>query len=194
MRSSISIVIPTLGHKHINKTLESIFNNSYKPHEVIIAIPKNYIQKNLIKEKFKQLKKVKFIITPSKGQVYQRIYGFKNAIGDYVLQLDDDVQLDKHCLKNLILGMVKLRNVALSPTWIDKRQLGSSFDQIPKNLFFKLYHFILNGVDGYVEGTVSKAGVPYATEPSNLKKELSEVDWLAGGCILHEKKNLLTKI
>ena len=46
-------------------------------------------------------KNVKKISTKNKGQVFQRIEGFKLAKNDYVLQLDSDIRVSKFCLEHL---------------------------------------------------------------------------------------------
>ena len=97
----VSLVIPTLGKKHIISCLNSIYSSSHLPKELLIVVPKdNY---NKIKCKcliFKNLN-IRVIESYKKNQVYQRILGFKKAKYNYIMQLDDDVKLNNKCLFKL---------------------------------------------------------------------------------------------
>ena len=38
----ISVVIPTIGSKHLNKTIDHLFKQTVLPDEVILVVPKQY--------------------------------------------------------------------------------------------------------------------------------------------------------
>ena len=185
-QKNLSIVIPSLGGFKLESTLKYMYKMKIRPLEIILCIPKSY------KKNIKIPKKVrpKIILTKVKGQVYQRIAGFKKARGKYVLQLDDDIKIDNYCLNKLLNTIEKFKKISISPLLIDKKRKYSLFDIQPKNFFFKIYHFLLNGINGYEPGSVSKAGIPYMFKN---KGKIKEVEWLPGGCVLHRKKNLIKK-
>ena len=95
MSQKISAVIPTLGGFNLKRTIQKLNEGVISPDEIILSIPKNI---NIDTKIFKN-KKVKIIRTSKLGQVRQRIEGFKIAKHSYVLQLDDDILLNKFCLK-----------------------------------------------------------------------------------------------
>ena len=71
---SLSIVIPTLGGKSLNTVIEHVNSGDKKPGEILICIPAN-LKRLLNVEQFKNVR----IIETKKGQVTQRIEGFKNS-------------------------------------------------------------------------------------------------------------------
>ena len=49
----------------------------------------------------------------------------------------------------------------------------------------------MNGTDGYQEGCIEKSGSPIGIVPHEGAREHYEVEWLAGGCVMHHRKNLI---
>ena len=86
----ISIVIATIGNRNLIPTINSLNNNTIRPDEIIICIPLN--DENKL-EKLKSFSNTKIVKSKYKGQVKQRIEGFKIVKNDIVLQLDDDIIL-----------------------------------------------------------------------------------------------------
>ena len=110
------------------------------------------------------------------GQVLQRAYGFRKAKYNLVLQLDDDIWLDKFCLQKLVKSLLdKDEKCCVAPKIIDRNNNN-------KNVLKK---------DSKNYGTVSKTGEAVSV-PINFKSEkLFLVDWVPGGCVLHTKQNLI---
>jgi GT2 family glycosyltransferase len=187
MNQKISAVIPTLGGFNLKRTIQKLNEGVVSPDEIILSIPKNIN----IDTKISKNKKVKIIRTSKLGQVPQRIEGFKIAKHSYVLQLDDDILLNKFCLKNLLNFLKFKKKASVSPLLVTKRK-GSNFDKYPKNFLYKIYHYLLNGDENFVYGKISKSGVPYNFSKQK-KEKFFETEWLPGGCILHKKENLILK-
>ena len=62
---------------------------------------------------------VRVIKTKCKGQVFQRIEGFKQAKCNYVVQLDDDIYVYEECLDLLVQSLEKFcGKAAISPSFI----------------------------------------------------------------------------
>ena len=90
----ISVVIPSVYEKSLFKTLNSINKSSFTPKEVIIVLPTQL--KDIIDiKKLSKYKNIKIEFSKKKGQVQQRIHGFKIASQPYVLQLDSDIIVKK---------------------------------------------------------------------------------------------------
>ncbi len=97
----VSIVIPTLGYDHLQKCVHKINVSSFLPKEVLIIVPKdNYNKIKTYPTKYKNLK-IRVLSSKKKNQIYQRIIGFKRSKTKFVIQLDDDVLIEKNCLHKL---------------------------------------------------------------------------------------------
>lgn len=186
---SISVVIATLGGKQLTKTIIDMNSGTVVPSEIIICIPKNYLSE----VKGINDKNVKVIVTDKKGQVYQRAIGFKNAKNDIVMQLDDDILLDRCCIENMLKTLhIKGLNAAVAPSYYCDESKKSVYRQLNnKKLLIRLYYWLLNGSNGYIPGKISLSGVNFGSEPFGCKDDICEVEWLAGGCVMHHKKNLV---
>ena len=186
--SNISVVIPSLGGKPLSDTIKHLNNGSVFPDEIIIVIPKEF-KSSSIKIK---LKNVKFLFTDQKGQVFQRCEGFKIAKYKYVLQLDDDVFLHKDCLENLVNNLNESSSIA--PVMCYKNSKESVFDYSNK-WFLNFIHWLIHGFKfgSKKMGTVSKSVVPFGHDNIIYENSIVSSEWLAGGCVLHNKKNLIIK-
>ena len=74
-KQDLSIVIPTLGETTLNNTLEAILNGSVIPKEIIVVLPIGHNFKPKINIKNSDI--IKIVFSQQKGQVSQRIFGFK---------------------------------------------------------------------------------------------------------------------
>lgn len=190
----LSVVIPSLGNDCVNKTIKSLNSGTILPDEIIVSLP-SYKHSQSIIDTFDN---VKIFSADQYGQVLQRIAGFKKAQYDYVLQLDDDITLDKRCIENLLYAIKKHELSAVSPYYmIDKR---TSFHVSKKyGILWSLYYWIMNGSDGYQIGGIAKSGINFGVNKENINinininvnTSLVEVEWQPGGCVLHEKKSLI---
>ena len=81
----LSVVIPSLGG-NLHSSLEALNSGSLVPDEVIICLPNQNHSVNNSSE----YKNITILYSEKYGQVYQRLYGFRKAKGNYILQLDDD--------------------------------------------------------------------------------------------------------
>ncbi len=186
---NVSVVIPTLGGDSLRNTIEILNSGSIVPNEILICIPIEFIQ-NVPNLNFDN---VKIISTKFKGQVAQRAYGFTLVKNNYVLQLDDDIQLDTFCLEKLLSTIETQTKCAVAPSLIDNINKSiSNYMSKPNSTTDYLYKFlfyIINGKTGYKAGKISKAGVNmgFIIDFNNAYN----VDWLPGGCILHLRDNLI---
>jgi len=135
---------------------------------------------------------VTVIFSEKYGQVYQRICGFKAANGDYILQVDDDIVVSSDCLELLMLSMINSQDkVAVSPCWFNLANSEPLHQCKRTGILMSSYYRILNGVRGYSPGKVSLAGTNFGVSPKEVHGEIINVDWQPGGCVLHNKKNLI---
>jgi len=182
------VVIPTLGGPSLAGTIDRLNAGTLVPAEILVCVPNGSAGKvaSLIASN------VRIIETAQRGQVAQRIEGFKTAQYDYVLQIDDDVDVDPHCLQRLVdaveaSGGKASAAAALRHSGTDQ----SAYSRYRKSFAGKLYYFLLNGSRGYAPGTVTAAGTEIGLDPGSSSASHQDVEWLPGGCVLHKRDNLV---
>jgi len=185
----ISVVIPTLGNFNINNLKHQILNNTEKvKFEIIFCIPKKKYSKLI---KFLKFKNIKIVKSNVHNQVHQRLNAIKYAKFDYILQLDDDIILDKLFLTRIYYSSKVLgRDFCLSP--IFKDIFSKKIIYKKHNFFNKLTYKTLFQIDiDKKYGKLTNFGLAMDFNPNLLN--IQKVDWLPGGCMLTKKafyKNL----
>jgi glycosyltransferase involved in cell wall biosynthesis len=189
---SISLVIPTLGGKSLFSTIISVNNGSLIPTEIIIVIPEeNY---NFVKKINSE--NIRIITTKSKGQVAQRLAGFKESRCKFVMQLDDDVELERDAIEKMLKVLKKLgpKN-AIGPRFIDPKTLKNlhKFDIGFVGFLKSLNALVFCAAPWGQErmGKITKLAISYGADPDFYDDEICEVDWLPGGCILNYSEDLV---
>tara|TARA_B100001093_G_scaffold517497_1_gene599206 strand:- start:323 stop:1147 length:825 start_codon:yes stop_codon:yes gene_type:complete len=182
----ISLVIPSIGNRNLIPTLRSIVESSIEVDEIIISIPD---QVNINKDRYKSFKKLIFLNSKVKGQVAQRIEGFKVAKNDIVVQLDDDIILETECLKLMLAFIKKNNNSAVSAHFCDIANRKSIYDKLNTNKY-NFLNYIMNGSKIGISGIITRSG--FETYPNfNCDKNVISSEWIPGGCVMHLKKNLV---
>ena len=189
----ISIIIPTLGNFHKNNLKYQILNNTEKiKFEIIFIIPKKNFSKLI---KFKKFKNIRVVTSNNFNQVKQRYEGIKYAKYNYILQLDDDIQLEEKFLTKIYKSSKKIKgNFCLSPILRDsftKKIIYKEVKALRRLLYLLLFQIDITKN----HGKISNFGLAFDFSP-HLKK-LQKVEWLPGGCMLTKKtyyKNYNVKI
>lgn len=162
-----------------------------RPAEILVCIP----IENLPCAQTLKFDNVRLIPTSVRGQVAQRAFGFRAANFEWVLQLDDDITVSPSCIERLLeTSQVFGLNVSVAPALIN-RDTGQSVyvkPTGPKSLL-AIYFWLMNGVKGYQPGTIDKAGSAIGVDPATADSRFVEVEWLAGGCVLHRRENLVVE-
>ncbi len=180
----ISVVVPSLGGD-LSKTLNSLNSGTVKP---IICLP----NKKHNVEYSPKYKNISVIYSNKYGQVYQRIYGFKESKGDKVLQLDDDVFVSPNCLRLLVESIDSSdKSISVAPCWYDADSNKPLHQEKRRSIITMIYYWILNGNDGYVPGQVSLSGNNFGVNPKYVNERYVNVDWQPGGCVMHCRDNLI---
>jgi GT2 family glycosyltransferase len=187
IRQKVSVVIPTLGGIFLTKTIQILNSGSTIPDEIIVCIPEGHGE-NIVDI---QASNVRILITKIKGQVSQRLEGFRAAKNSLVMQLDDDIILEERCLENLIVMIQSFEGkVALSPS-LRFIETNKSVYSNRINFIKWTYYLIINGFKGHKLGIVTKSGTEIGVDLSGTELNSYEVEWLPGGCIIHRKENLI---
>jgi len=181
----ISVVIASLGGDLFN-TLDSVNAGSICPDEIIVCLPNDT---HSVKDALKY-KNLVIVYAEQYGQVYQRIVGFKHAKGDYVLQLDDDIFIDRGCLEQLIASLQELpTSSTVSPCLFNTN--NRPLYERKKDGLLSIYYRLINGNTGYKSGGITLAGTNFGVNPNDVSSDIVEVDWQPGGCVLHRRNNLI---
>ena len=128
------------------------------------------------------------------GQVAQRRYGFLKARCQYVLQLDDDMLVDRDCIEKLIYQVKKCDSrCCVSPYLMSNTNRRALHESERYNLLSSVYYYILNGKEKFKSGSVSLSGISFGVNKEDLevKAGVLAVEWQPGGCILHKRENLI---
>ena len=172
---SITVVIPSLGTSVLLKTIFFLNQGIVKPDTMLICLPKGWFPRNWQIKKFKN---VKIIQCPDKGQVKQKIYGFKQVVTKYTLQMDDDILVSKTCLKEfLIAAKSKSKRNAFGGHLISQSNNLNKY--INPGLFNQILNLIIYGTRFVKMRSVLKTGIP-TNLFDNKKKKLVKTEWLNG--------------
>ena len=184
--SEFSVVIPTLGGEALSRTIDLINSGSLVPNEVLICIP---IELTSRVTELSAFQNVKIIGTECKGQVAQRIEGFKQVKNDYVVQMDDDMYVYETCLERLIEGLTKFEEeVAIAPAMI--------FDTTKQSCYLFEYRdstirSLIEGKNWFKPGNITRTGWNLGMNALLTSERYSSIEWLPGGCVAHKKQNLI---
>jgi GT2 family glycosyltransferase len=190
--NKISVVIATIGNDYLLKTLVILNSSSLIPDEIIIVIPLEYKQDINLGD----YSNLRIVYVPFKGQVAQRAYGFTLTKNNFVLQLDDDIDLDKYCVENLVKALINLGDGnSVGPVILYKDSRNSVYDSgknISKFILNMKAYFLSGAPWGRNKmGKISKCGSAFGFDNTLITNKYNQSEWLAGGCILHLKTGLI---
>jgi len=189
--NDITLVIATIGENSLNRTIRSILCGSIVPHKILLCIPEE--KKEQISSLSSQFKCIHILPTKEKGQVIQRILGFKHSTTKYTVQLDSDVEVEENLIENLKKTLLMNPGACVGPViYKNNNKEKYSFLSSTCNLYSpfekKLMLKVLNGKEGFKSGILSKGGVGFGPE---MHTSTDIVEWLPGCCVMHETKNLI---
>ncbi len=92
----ITVIVPTIGRKSLSNCLNSLFNQSRRPDEIIIV--DNSIDK---KARYLVPDNVRYVYEKKRGAGYARNRGIKEAANETLCFIDDDCVASKDWLKEL---------------------------------------------------------------------------------------------
>jgi len=185
---SLSVVIATLGGDTLSGTIEQLNRGTVVPTEILICIPEQESSRveNLA------FSNVKIIRTVCRGQVAQRAFGFQLARYEFVLQLDDDLLVDTHCVEKLVNTLIAHgARAAAAPALLQADTGLSCYHEPGSRTLLRIYYWIVNGLRGYEPGIITEAGTCIGVDPALTQKDIIEVEWVPGGCVMHHRNNLI---
>ncbi|GAB2182019.1 hypothetical protein DLREEDagrD3_22420 [Denitratisoma sp. agr-D3] len=187
---AISVVIATLGGPTLADTLQMLNQGSVEPAEILVCIPQREAQR----VQGLDFANLRVLVTECRGQVAQRIQGFRAAASPLVLQLDDDMLPAPDCLQRLCQTLLAHgSSCAVAPAMVDRTTGISAYRKpVTEPWVLRIYYWLMNGSQGYVPGYVDRAGNAVGVDADAVgHQKVVHAEWLAGGCVLHYKSNLL---
>lgn len=172
----VTTIIPTYNRvKEIEETLNSLIIQTTLPKEIIIVDDSDDDKiENLIEYRKKEFEEKEIILKyirnkKEKSLTIARNVGIENAVGDIILFLDDDVDLDKDYIKEILKVYEKYPNALCVQGYITNVKFSKFWNRIHKILF-----------SGYLEKNKCKV-LPstYTIYPYPLDKIIS-CEYLSG--------------
>lgn|GEM_PF-2167882 len=113
MKTTISVIIPTIGRKSLLDCASSIVRQERKPEEIIIVdnSPGQKAREEVKRLSVRASILIRYLHEPIRGAAHARNAGIRGAKGDILFFIDDDCIADTHWLKE---GEQKLKNLGLS--------------------------------------------------------------------------------
>lgn len=181
-----SVVIPTLGGDALLRTINLINAGTLVPNEILICIPKDFVEHVA---ELSSIKNVKILALDVKGQVRQRVEGFKQVTNDYIIQLDDDMFVHETCFERLLDGITSMSgDVAIAPALV--------FEPAGNNCY-EMEHTdsrtttMVHGINWFKPGKITRSGMNIGLNAFKATERYSDVEWVPGGCVIHKRKNLI---
>jgi len=190
----ISVVVPSLGGLHVLQTIQCLNSGQAIPAEILVCLPYDYDQSLAI---YTHHPNVSFHVSPFRGQVAQRSYGFSMVAQPFTMQLDDDVQLAPSCLATLFqLLCQKGPGNILAPYLVRDFRL-TPYTQYKPGFFTYIRDFVISLACGAAfgkrrMGSISASGIAFGLLPTSSPTGTVECDWLPGGAILCHTSDLIT--
>lgn len=187
---AISVVIATLGGPTLVTTLQMLNQGSVVPSEILVCIP----QHEAPRVAGLDFPNLRVLVTDCRGQVAQRVQGFRAAVNPLVLQMDDDMLPASDCLCRLRQSLLAHGSqCAVAPALVDRSTGFSAYRKPIANAWLlRLYYWFMNGRRGYVPGCIDLAGNAVGVDSDAVQpQQVVPAEWLAGGCVMHYRENLL---
>ncbi len=177
-RIFISAIVPTIGRKEsITRLLMSLSQQTRMPDEVIIADGSGSSElKSLLSGEFQFLTKIsikKIDVFPPNA-VKQRQAAVDLSCGEYLLFLDDDVELEPDCIQKMIESIESERDI-VGVTADFNNQAWPQPTRIWRFLLRYIYRLREGEWQGRVIGPLLRFG--YSPIPSTLV----QIEWLGSG-------------
>jgi hypothetical protein len=184
------------GKKKIPKLINSIFENTHWPNEIIICGTKKE-DFDLIQRKKYKLMTIRTVVSKIKNQIFQRELAIKKTRNVILAQCDDDVELDKNYIYLMYQHFKNKPNlkkiVSAAILFKNKKHQAIRWNSIYKNsLLFRTIIFFLNLGKKTKYMSVLKSGriipkLPSSFLEKNSKMVLEDVEWVCSAVAYNKK-------
>jgi GT2 family glycosyltransferase len=179
--ASVSAIIPTIGRaESLRRLLESLVIQTVVPDEIIVADgSSDDATANLLAEPHwaaRGLSIVRTVVQPPHA-VRQREAAIGLATGDWLLLLDDDVELESDCLEQMASVMASNNGIAA---------VMATFNNVewpgPTRVWRVYLRYVLGLRDGEWQGRVLGPALRFGFNP--MPADLQPMEWLGAGMSL----------
>lgn len=186
----ISAVIPTKDRPlQLDTVLKTILSDDVIPSEIIIVDSSSNNQSQKITHQHARIEKravnIEWMLAEETGAAIQREQGLKASSMEFVLFIDDDMELFEDCIKNLFLGLMLHPEAGGVSTNIVNQQY-----EIPGLLSRLIFKVIGESKNDSRPGGVIGPAVHFLPSGDMQNCNFAEVDWLNLGCTLYRKSAL----
>jgi hypothetical protein len=193
MLKDVTVVIPTIGEKKIFRTVYLLNNVNYlRPACIIISV--HFSRYNKVKLLEKLHNNIVIVKTTKKSQVLQRIKGFQKCKTKFALQLDADCFINSKDVLILKKQLIKLGpKSSIAPVFLDILT-----DKPLYQLKLNIFNDIKDKIAGFKSrinkmGQVASSCLNFGVDVNFMSTDILKTEWLAGGCILHYRSNLIKR-
>lgn len=180
-KNRISVVIASLGSKKLIETIKYLENSTLKPSEIIICLPVSK-KKKITGKKIN----IRTIYSNKFSQTHQRIEAINSAKYNIILQMDDDLILDKNCIREMYKSLIKQGEKNVFGSILYDSNINEYFFrykyQAVYQFFREIYHtHICLSPKGIKKmGSLSKLGINHGVDPRYVKgnRKIYKCDWL----------------
>lgn len=181
------MVIATIGSPLLRQTIERLNAGTLVPAEILVCVT----NAGAVRMDELPFDNARVVVCERKGQVSQRLVGFANAQYEFVLQLDDDMQVDEHCVELLTSALVSLGpDAAVAPTLVYAKS-GAPVYKLQGAAAPSWAQRRLHGPAITTPGRITRAGLNAPLDFSGSGELVNRSEWLPGGCVLHSRANLM---
>jgi len=188
----VSVVIPTLGGECLGRTIEQLNCGTLVPAEVLVCIPEEYAPRVA----GLSASNVRVIKTGCRGQVAQRAIGFQQADQPLVLQLDDDIVVERDTVATLVEALVRMGpGNALAPVFhvVETGRCTHELGDGLRGWLMNVFTYVVCGAPWGVKrmGVTTAIGTSYGVDAQHCDSSPFPAQWLPGGCVLCFKEDLI---
>ena len=184
LAAQVSVIVPTIGRpESLGRLLDSLVRQTAVPREILIAdasatgdtasVASNpvWLQRGL---------GIRHLCVSPPNAVSQRVAAINASRGDYLLLLDDDVELEPNCIEEMLRGMQSAPNVVAVVADISNQRWSGP------TRAWRLYMRVVLGLrDGEWEGRVVGPLLRYGFH--ELRERPAMMEWIGTGTTLVER-------
>lgn len=128
MNRKVSVIVPVYNcEEYIQECLNSIINQSYENLEIIVINDGSKDNSDkIIKDICKEDERIKYIFQKNMGPSTARNNGIKNALGEYLVFIDADDNVDKEYIEKLLINVEEKNADLVCCGYIEKSVYGNN--------------------------------------------------------------------
>lgn len=181
----ISVVCASVGRDSLLPLVRGLTCSTHVG-EILIILPPNVTPSSDLIEFCENIPSISILWSSYRGQVHQRVFGVRQARYEYVLFIDDDIDISRSCVDQLSSALSFLPDLSVIAPRIRVRPIARASRSWSFSIYALSVMYIFDRVLSFnlfqVPYSLSYFHIPLCVTSSNFLP--SKVQWLPGGCIL----------